>query len=362
MGYDPRSAAVIGLCIGAILLAAVLFPAAGIDGAPASTDGETTGTPAGDGSVVDGTDGSSEADGTDGDSNADDGSDGSGDDPNADPGSDDPSTGDDDTRDDGSTEPGADEQEPAPGGTALIDRLPQAIAVGMLTAVLLLGSGYAFATGKVADWTVGPDGGTDPLPDGPLPRLRVRLARIPQVTMVATIVVARQATAAGTAFATLGRTVARAGSSAGTGMRTALRSVTTLSIGLPSIPRLALPAIGWSRGSADGTDGSRTGAESLEFAGAASAAEDEGYTEPETVEDAWRRLVASLAVRRPSVRTPRECAAVAVDAGLPREAVETLTATFEAVRYGGATRTPARLERVREAYARVREARRGDGR
>lgn len=53
-----------------------------------------------------------------------------------------------------------------------------------------------------------------------------------------------------------------------------------------------------------------------------------------SVEAAWERFVAELPLRRRAVRTPRECAAVAIERGFPAEPVETLTETFERVRCG----------------------------
>lgn len=364
VAYDPRSAAVIGLCIGAVLLAAVLFPVAGIDGAPANsaeTDGGTPGTPTSDGSTTDGSSDGSAGDGTDDGSDTG-GDDGSSDDDtgDADAGSDDSSTSDDPSGTDDSA--GSDEQatdeETVPIGQAFLRAFFRGVVFVLVIVIVILGGVFAAMRDPGSSSPAG--GELGPLPDGPLPRLRFRLSRIPQVAMLATIGFARQATAAWTAFAVLGRTIVRSGLLVGAGVGTVFRSLTALSIGFPSIPRPRLPAIGWPGGAAGGTDGSRPRRESTSIGEATSTAQEEVYTEPETVEEAWRRLVASLAVRRPSVRTPRECAAIALDAGLPRDAVERLTATFEAVRYGGAARTPTRLERAREAYARIREARGGD--
>lgn len=52
------------------------------------------------------------------------------------------------------------------------------------------------------------------------------------------------------------------------------------------------------------------------------------------VERAWLGMVQHLDLDRPGTMTTSECARAAVDAGLDREAVQTLTETYEEVRYG----------------------------
>lgn len=52
------------------------------------------------------------------------------------------------------------------------------------------------------------------------------------------------------------------------------------------------------------------------------------------VDRAWASMVERLDVRRPATRTPNECAAAAIAAGLDRDAVEALTEAFVEVRYG----------------------------
>jgi len=66
---------------------------------------------------------------------------------------------------------------------------------------------------------------------------------------------------------------------------------------------------------------------------------------------AWREMTGALAVDNPRSTTPAEFAAAAVDAGMAREDVTTLTEAFEAVRYGD---EPATAEREREAVAALR--------
>lgn len=349
MGYDPRSAAVIVLCIGVVLVAAVLFPVAGMDGGPTSgdADADVSEGPASDGSSTDDGSGSGETNDEPGD-NADTGSDGE------ESGSE---TGGSDEQG-AEREAGTDDETPAesPASSDGTDDL----TVLVLGAILLVGAAYAVQTRTSIDLSRRSGRASLPLPDGPLPSLLNRLGRIPQLTMIATIALARRTTAVGSGLTALGRSVATAGASAGRGIQLTLSSVARLSIGLPSIPRPRFPSIGWSRSNDGGADdGQRVGSASSSDREPV-VTEGGGYTEPDTVEEAWRRLVSSLSLRRPSVRTPRECAAIAVDAGLPREAVETMTGAFEAVRYGDAARTPARLERVRAAYERVRDSG-GDG-
>ncbi|MFC7238117.1 DUF4129 domain-containing protein [Saliphagus sp. GCM10025317] len=62
--------------------------------------------------------------------------------------------------------------------------------------------------------------------------------------------------------------------------------------------------------------------------------------------NAWLEMTDLLKVDRPESTTPREFAAVAVDAGLERDHVEELTDLFEAVRYGHEDTTDEREERA----------------
>ncbi|EMA56830.1 hypothetical protein C451_00460 [Halococcus thailandensis JCM 13552] len=54
-------------------------------------------------------------------------------------------------------------------------------------------------------------------------------------------------------------------------------------------------------------------------------------------------------IEEPSSRTPAEWQQIAIDAGLPANNVETITATFCAVQYGNAPETDTRRKRVRAA-------------
>ncbi|WP_390215270.1 DUF4129 domain-containing protein [Halobaculum halobium] len=73
---------------------------------------------------------------------------------------------------------------------------------------------------------------------------------------------------------------------------------------------------------------------------------------------AWREMTGALAVDNPRSTTPAEFAVAAVDAGMDRDDVDTLTDLFEAVRYGAEPVTPERereavdaLRRIEETYA-----------
>lgn len=64
------------------------------------------------------------------------------------------------------------------------------------------------------------------------------------------------------------------------------------------------------------------------------------------VDQAWVDLVERLDLAEPEAMTPAECATTAVESGFDREAVETLTETFEEIRYGGRPVTPERIGRA----------------
>jgi len=82
---------------------------------------------------------------------------------------------------------------------------------------------------------------------------------------------------------------------------------------------------------------------------------------PDSVEDAWAELAATLYVRNRDAKTPAELARIAVERGLPEEAVTRLTAVFREVRYGPGGSTPRHLEVARRAVERIRNTTEGDG-
>ncbi|WP_415379367.1 DUF4129 domain-containing protein [Halosimplex sp. TS25] len=72
------------------------------------------------------------------------------------------------------------------------------------------------------------------------------------------------------------------------------------------------------------------------------------------VERAWYEMAALVDGDAVETTSPRECARRAVAAGADRAAVERLTETFESVRYGHASVTPARRDRALDGLADVR--------
>lgn len=73
-------------------------------------------------------------------------------------------------------------------------------------------------------------------------------------------------------------------------------------------------------------------------------------TEPESVQEAWIAMIQHVDnIEKPSSRTPTEWQQIAIDAGLPADTVETITATFCAIQYGNAPETDPRRKRVRAA-------------
>lgn len=71
------------------------------------------------------------------------------------------------------------------------------------------------------------------------------------------------------------------------------------------------------------------------------------------VEEAWVELVNSADVPRPLVRTPRDCARIAVENGYDADEVYRLCRTFEAVSYGGAPPTDEQERIARETLDRL---------
>lgn len=72
-----------------------------------------------------------------------------------------------------------------------------------------------------------------------------------------------------------------------------------------------------------------------------------------TVERAWLRMVRRLDLDGARTMTTSECASAAIAAGLERDAVETLTETYEEVRYGGRPVTQQREQRAQRSERRL---------
>lgn len=75
--------------------------------------------------------------------------------------------------------------------------------------------------------------------------------------------------------------------------------------------------------------------------------------DPDSVQEAWIAMVRRVhdGVETPSSRTPTEWQAIAIAAGLPTEAVKTITTTFRAIQYGSTTETDVHRDRVQAALA-----------
>jgi len=80
---------------------------------------------------------------------------------------------------------------------------------------------------------------------------------------------------------------------------------------------------------------------------------DESVDAENEVYRAWRRMTESLDVNAPETTTPREFERTAVDAGMARDDVATLTSLFEAVRYGGREATEETERRAVETLRRI---------
>ena len=351
MGYDLRNAALIGCCVLAIVVAAAFFPAAGYGDAPdreaVDSDEYVDGSAVGTSPIERGLEGLAGAVGGDGQSDgpaeepADDG-------PEAEPDSSSPD------RD------GSDEREAGSSGQF------EALLVAMLTLGVL-------AVGAVAVWR-----GTDPvrlgvpegeIPSGVLPRLRFRLGRIPQATMLATIGVSRRLPSLLDAVAGVGRGV---GTGLGLAVSSVGRGVGAALAGLPSLLTVSWPRVGLSgslsglRSVVSGIGPGPTRSDATESrpprarASTGDDAVDAPDTGPSTVEEAWAEMVDLVPVGRRPARTPGEYARAAIDAGLPADPVSRLTETFREVRYGGYPPSADRTRRARDALERI-ERDRDDG-
>lgn len=71
------------------------------------------------------------------------------------------------------------------------------------------------------------------------------------------------------------------------------------------------------------------------------------------VERAWLGMVRQLDLDRPGTMTTSECARAAIESGLDREAVRTLTETYEEVRYGEQPVTDQREQAARQSLRRI---------
>jgi len=132
---------------------------------------------------------------------------------------------------------------------------------------------------------------------------------------------------------------------------------TTLGGSLLAIPG-GLSSIATGLSNPFGKDGNLPGSDARDAAGVPDpdrtdeAAED---LPPQSVEEAWAKMTGGLPVRNRDAKTPAELARIAVERGLPEEAVTRLTAVFREVRYGPAGSTPRHLEIARSAIERIQD-------
>ena len=93
---------------------------------------------------------------------------------------------------------------------------------------------------------------------------------------------------------------------------------------------------------------------------AAAGADWPPETEPESVQEAWIAMIQRADdVEKPSSRTPTEWRQIAIDAGLPADTVETITATFCAIQYGSVPETDTHRELVWRALDELDDQQRG---
>lgn len=145
---------------------------------------------------------------------------------------------------------------------------------------------------------------------------------------------------------------------AGSGTESGPLSTTTVLLSLGAMVAAgALAVTRFSRGVSEepATEAEDESAAVAEAAGRA-ADELEETTLSNAVFRAWREMTDALDVENPETTTPAEFEDIAVDAGLARDDVSTLTDLFRDVRYGDGAATDEREERARTALRRIEEA------
>lgn len=375
MGYDRRKAALIGCCLLAVIVGTAFFPAAGFDDFPnteAVDDGYYEADQDVPGSGFDGDDTGADTDGAGSDSDGetdDDEGDADGEESNADDGETDSDDAADDSSGDGTDEQngmddegGGETDESGESTSTLFTAVTWlVIAVVTMTVTGLLWR----ATDPTRDPVIGPED----LPGGFLPRLQLRLRRIPQVSMAATIGVARVTTGVldmvgktgGVALGGLrytGSSTANAFAGLARGVPAGLSALgaTLAGVRLPSLTgglESLLGGIGRSRGSNTGSLG--TANDSSRSSRARSVGTIEETPEPQTVEAAWEAMTDRVVAQAgdPETKTPREYAQRAIEQGLPERAVNSLTEAFCQVRYGNFPSSPDRLRQALESYEEI---------
>lgn len=368
MSYDPRRVVLLLCCVCAVVVAGSYLPAAGYGDYP---DAESV-----DEDQYDGGSGVPDESGAE-ETGTDDGEDGAtpsteterrGDTDTAEAttteASPTPDT-DTDTEADTNTETDAAATESGDGGSLSTPLLDVIGVVGVLASIVL----YAVLGGRRWD-PIAPA----KVPDGLLPRLRFRLRRIPQVTMVLVMGAARlpsildrmsRAASIGShVVSTAARDASRGLGDIVTALPAALSAAGAGLGALVSLPSGALTVLS---GIPDGLQ--RSGARRNRDASAGdpgpgpgpeTVTTRESDAGPRSVEAAWEAMVEGLPVRRRRTLTPGELARRAIETGLPAEAVSTLTTTFREVRYGDLPRSAERTKRARAAFERIERARTED--
>ena len=373
MAYDLQRAALIACCVFAIVVAASLFPATGYGDYPGSeavdsgyyvSGGETIPDP------PDEESNESEATDEENDSAAADGGEENESEPESEA-DDEPDDADQDDETDDESDDGT-----AAGGSGSGIFVGSIVSfVGLLFVVvafgLIVGVFWIFT-----DPIRSPHVSADDIPSGFLPRLRLRLRLIPQLTMFATIGLSRVVPSV---VDTLFRTTSGLGSGlasgfgflardVGRGLGTALVAVPSALVGGGSGLFSGLFSLSSGFSSLFGSVRSRTrsrGRSSSSDASRESETDDvdpvpDPDLGPQTIEEAWEEMVDELPIRRRHARTPGEYAAKAIDIGFPSRAVSQLTTVFRDVRYGGYPPSPDRTRRAREAFEEIESTRRGD--
>lgn len=119
----------------------------------------------------------------------------------------------------------------------------------------------------------------------------------------------------------------------------------------------ALVVTRFSRGVPDDPDTTEPDETAAVAAAAGRAADElEETTLSNAVFRAWREMTDALDVENPGTTTPAEFEDIAVEAGLDREDVATLTDLFREVRYGDVPATEEREKRARTALRHIEES------
>ncbi|MGA9400509.1 DUF4129 domain-containing protein [Haladaptatus sp.] len=247
---------------------------------------------------------------------------------------------------------------PSAGGGDLLKTILEGIGVALLCLVGFLLAGFRTGTVRVGG------GGAIPLvirgvPIGELfgkiPARTMSLvvgfsASIPRFTDDAFGLLAELGRGLSAGTVGLGSAIAETFSILGRGFGGALLSVGSVGSGLFSIPKvLSRPSFGGSsRKSKRRTTSHETAPPEPEERG------------PPSIEEAWESMIERLPVRRRRTTTPAEYARVAMNRGYPADAVRQLTDAFREVRYGRFPASGKRTKLARTAIDRIERFREDD--